>query len=358
MRASQRSNRPGVERQQHPASEVGDHRHPLSRRRNVVVPLAGAALLVAMLAGCSAGGSAMSEQAPAAGGSADGSAPRPLSGEVALSDGAAPDAAEGADAEGTDVERSVVTTGDVYVTVDDPVEAAADAVLIAEQAGGRVDHRTENPGSEVEPAWASLTLRIPADHLDAVLDDLRELGDVTSVSMDASDVTQQHQDLDARITALKTSVGRMTALLAEAKDLGDLIAIESELTSRQGELDGLVQQREQLDDRIAYSTLSVGFATVDVAPAPAPDGFWGGLVAGWNGLLLFLGWLGLAVGVILPWVVAGLAVAAIVVAIVRLARRRDDRPPADPGDPGAAPGADGGAQEAPVAPAHDPATRA
>lgn len=316
---------------------------------------AGAALLIALLAGCSAGGSAMSEQAPAAGGSADGSAPQPLSGEVALSDEAALDAMEGSDAGSSAAERSVITTGDVSVTVDDPVEAAADAARIAEQAGGRVDSRTENPGSEVEPAWASLTLRIPADDLDAVLDDLRELGDVTSVSMNASDVTQQHQDLDARISALKTSVGRMTALLAEAKDLGDLIAIESELTTRQGELDGLVQQREQLDDQIAYSTLTVGFTTVDVAPSPAPDGFWGGLVAGWNGLLLFLGWLGVAVGVILPWVLAGLVVAAIVVGIVRLVRRRGGR---GPGDPGATAGAEGDAQEAPVAPDHDPATRA
>ncbi len=258
--------------------------------------------------------------APAGAGSLDGTVT--LEGEA----GAPADASSLA----AEAERSVVTTGDVRITVDDPVDAAAEAVRITQQAGGRVDQRTENPGPPDDPASgsASLTLRIPADGLDVALGALRELGDVTSVSMDATDVSQQHDDLDARITALQTSIGRMTALLAEAEDIGDLMAIETELTTRQADLDALVQQRDGLDDRIAYSTLNVGFSgvTVVVAPEPAPEGFWGGLIAGWNGLLLLLGWVGVVVGVLLPWLLAGLVVAMAVVAIVRLVRGRGRGP--------------------------------
>ncbi|WP_092964797.1 DUF4349 domain-containing protein [Agromyces sp. CF514] len=321
MRASQRSNRPGVERHEQPETGVGERRHPLGRRRSrgtvAMVAGAGAALIIAALAGCSASNGSMSADrapmdAPAGAESLDGA--------VTLEAEGAADAATGT----IDVDRAVVTTGDVRITVDDPVEAAAEAVRLTQQAGGRVDQRTENPGPAGDPesASASLALRIPADALDAVLDDLRELGDVTSVTMDATDVSQQHDDLDARISALETSIGRMTALLAEAEDIGDLMAIESELTTRQADLDALVQQRDGLDDRIAYSTLTVGLTTVAVvvAPEPAPEGFWGGLVAGWNALLFFLGWVGVVLGVLLPWLLAALVVAMVVVAIVRVVR--------------------------------------
>ena len=277
---------------------------------------------VALLAGCSLGSGgdeASTGLAPMADAPMIDQAPEALDGTSSENAGSDSDAAA--------VDRSVITTGWVAITVDDPVAAAAEAVKLTAQADGRVDDRTERPGTDTEPASASLVLRIPADRLDTVLEQLRDLGDVTSVQLSAADVTQQHQDLDARIDALTASVARMKALLAEAADIADLIAIESELTTRQGELDSLVQQREGLEDQIAYSTVSVELRTADAAPSPAPDGFWDGLAAGWDGLLFFLGWLGVAIGVILPWVLAAAVVVAIVLGIVRLAqapaRRRE-----------------------------------
>ena len=132
-------------------------------------------------------------------------------------EGEAADGAAGGAAEAQLVERSVITTGWVSITVDDPIVSAEDAADIAEQAGGRVDSRNESPGTDTQPASASLTLRIPADELDAFVDELRELGAVNSVSMNAADVTQQRKDLDARIEALTASVDRLQQLLARRR---------------------------------------------------------------------------------------------------------------------------------------------
>jgi len=66
-----------------------------------------------------------------------------------------------------------------------------------------------------------LTLRIPADELDRTVADLKELGTVNFVSLNAADVTRQSQDLDARITALQTSVDRLLALMAAATSTPD-----------------------------------------------------------------------------------------------------------------------------------------
>lgn len=304
-------------------------------RRRLVPAAAAAALLALLLAGCTAGSGASdapmmepAQQAPqvegedAAGGTAD--------------DGA------------TLVERHVITTGWVSITVDDPVDAAQRAVDLAEARGGRVDSRTETPGTDAQPPSASLTLRIPSDDLDPFLAELRELGTVTSVSMNSDDVTQQRKDLDGRIDALTASVDRLQQLLSEATTIADLIAIESELTTRQAELDSLTQQRDALVDQVDYSTISVDLVTEAVAPDPQPDDFWSGLLAGWNALIGFATWLGVAVGVLLPWALAALVVGAIVLVIV-LAASRSRRP--KPPTPDAMPAAsDPTAPPAPPAP--------
>ncbi|GAA4382897.1 DUF4349 domain-containing protein [Agromyces bauzanensis] len=292
-----------------------------------LAPAAAAAAMIALLfAGCTAGGSSDSG-VPAVEAPSGGVAPEPgLDGEAAQE---AVD--DSADSQLTD--RSVITTGWVSITVDDPIANAEDVAELTERAGGRVDNRSETPGTDTQPASASLTLRIPSDELDGVVDELRELGTVNSVSMNASDVTQQRQDLDARIDALSASVDRLRELLATATSITDLIAIESELTTRQAELDSLTQQRDWLVDQVDYSTLTVELVTEEVVPDPAPDDFWSGLVAGWNALVDFAKWLGIAVGVLLPWVGVLLAAAALIVAVVVVAtrgrRHRTDAPTAE-----------------------------
>ena len=264
------------------------------------------------------------------------------------------DAAGGTAADGAELaERSVITTGWVSITVDDPVDGAQQAVDLAEARGGRVDSRSETPGTDAQPPSASLTLRIPSDDLDPFLAELRELGTVNSVSMNASDVTQQRNDLEGRIDALTASTDRLQQLLSEATTIADLIAIESELTTRQAELDSLTQQRDALVDQVDYSTITVDLVTEAVAPDPQPDDFWSGLAAGWNALIGFATWLGIAVGVLLPWALAALVVGAIVLVIVLVASRsRRPKPPA----PGPTPGASDPAAP-PVPPASDAASQ-
>ncbi|WP_104162600.1 DUF4349 domain-containing protein [Cryobacterium sp. N22] len=237
----------------------------------------------------------------------------PVPGEAAVGDAAGDTAI---------ADRSVITTGSVSLTVADPIRSAEDAATIVEEAGGRVDSRTETPETENQSASANLSLRIPVGDLDRTLDALRGLGTVNYVSLNSSDVTQQSQDLDARITALSTSVDRLLALMSQATTTTDLIAIESELSTRQAELEGMKSQRDYLTDQIEYSTISLElYSTGTVAPG-APDNFWTGIVAGWNTLVTALGALLVGIGFALPWLAILAVAGGIVFLIVRLATRR------------------------------------
>ncbi|MFC8181793.1 DUF4349 domain-containing protein [Rhodococcus sp. NPDC057297] len=275
-------------------------------KRSLVVVLAGA---LVVLAGCS--------------GSSDGPAGPPAADSSFTSPGVAlaPDSGGAVREQApSPVERKEVVTGQIFVTADDPVDAARDAVSVVESAGGRIDNRTENPATENSTASSSITARIPAAELTVTVDEISALGKVTSVSITRDDVTMQYQDLDARIAALGASVDRLRALIAGATNTADLIEAESALSSRQGELDGLVSQRSYLADQVELSTITVQFSTDDVTPSPGPDNFLDGLISGWNSLIDAIGDGIVAVGRAIPWLGALAVGAGIVYALVRTVR--------------------------------------
>ena len=290
---------------------------------------AAAALLAAvlLLAGCSASGSSndagssVTNPGTATDSSKDsGVVGAPQAGDAAGS--ATSGTVTGSTGEVASGQRDVIMTGSMSITAKDPIKATQDAVTITEQAGGRIDSRTENPQAENQPASATLTLRIPADALDRTVTELKKLGTVNFVSLNASDITQQTQDLDARITALKTSVDRLLALMQQATTTTDLIAIEGTLSQRQADLESLQSQRNFLSDQVDFSTITLSlYSTGTVAPG-APGDFWTAIGAGWAALVGALGAALVGIGYALPWIALLGVTALIVILIVRMSRRK------------------------------------
>ena len=219
-------------------------------------------------------------------------------------------------------DRSVITTGYLYVTVDAPLESATEAVAIVESAGGRVDARQEFAPQGGDAGGAQLTLRIPAERLTATLDRLKELGEVEELQLSASDVTREVQDIDARVTALRSSITRLLALQDEAATVEDLIALETAISDRQAELESLEAQQRYLADQVGLSTITLVLGSRDVAPVTEPDTFLTGLIAGWEALVAFGSGLLVLLGVLLPWLVLLGLLGLVVLLIVRRARRR------------------------------------
>lgn len=284
-------------------------------RATTAILTSGLALAALLLAGCTAGSSMNSEGVGDSSSSEDaGTVPQDL---VPLGSAAAGDAGSASTAD-----RSVITTGSVSLTVADPIRSARDAATIVEEAGGRVDSRTENPQTDNQSASANLSLRIPAADFDRTLDDIRALGTVNYVSLNAADVTQQSQDLDARITALTTSVNRLLALMEQATSTTDLVAIEGELSTRQSELESMQSQLDYLTDQIEYSTVGLDLLSTGTVAPGAPDNFWTGLVSGWNSLVAVLGGVVIGIGFALPWLAVVAVVGGLVFLLVRLSKRK------------------------------------
>lgn len=209
------------------------------------------------------------------------------------------------------VARQLVRTAQLSLDVDDPTVAGRKVRAAATGAGGVVaEEESTDSGSR-------LTLRVPADRLDATMDAVAGLGHVTSRASHTVDATEDVIDLDARVASHRASVDRVRALLAHATSIGDVLSVESELTSREADLDSLTGRLDALRGQVALSTLAVDVEK-DAAPVPdGPGGFRAGLANGWEGLRS----VGVGAGAVAGFLVPFLPVVAVLAGIAFGGRR-------------------------------------
>jgi len=226
---------------------------------------------------------------------------------------AAPGPAQGVPVGG--VQRSLVRSAQLTVEVEDATAVARQVRVAVAAAGGLVTEEQSSDGGSF------LVLRVPADALDRLTDDIGALGRrVTNRSSQVVDATEEVVDLDARVASQQASVTRVRALLAQATSIGDVVAIESELSRREAELDSLTARLTALSDQVEFSTLTVdlrGLSNPVPPEVPAAPGFLDGLGAGWAGLLVVGSAIAAVVGFVLPFV----PVVAVLIGIIWLARR-------------------------------------
>lgn len=313
-------------------------RHPSRSSRLVGVALAGSLALVAATA-CGAGGDSSS--------GSGGSQAAPQSQARADLAGSGKEPAPGAFTEGATTDRT--TTGsttvvpavadrklarraDVGLRVKDvsaaatrlrDIAAAAGGIVVAEQVSsdpqapgepGPVDPAPtdlpKEPATPVPtPGYGTVTISVPADRLDATLDEVAKVGTVLSRRTSTDDVTARYVDTASRVASMKASVERVRALMSRADKLADVVTLEAELSRRQADLEAMEQQLAALDDQVALAPISVSLSTA-ATPVPAEDttGFLAGLAAGWSAFTTSVRVLLTLLGALLPFAVAAAVV--------------------------------------------------
>ncbi|SHE49730.1 DUF4349 domain-containing protein [Streptoalloteichus hindustanus] len=225
---------------------------------------------------------------------------------------------EGAVRAAAQADRRVIRSAELEVRHDDAVAAVARAREVGTRAGGFAAAEDTRGGQ------GRVTLRVPADRLDGVLDELGRLGELVRREQRAEDVTDQLVDVQARLAAQRASVDRVRALLERAGTVSEVVQVEGELAKRQAELESLQRRNESLAGQVALSTVVFRVASAPTSGGDA-DGFVGGLGAGWRAFTAAVGAALTALGAMLPFLVA-LGVPAAGVLWVLRRRRRTARP--------------------------------
>ena len=208
--------------------------------------------------------------------------------------------------------------------------AAVDGIILAESIGtsGGPDPVPLTDSTKVSATtYAEITLSVPSDQLDGVVDSLGSVGKVLQSTSSSDDVGAQIVDTQSRLATMRVSVARVRGFLDSAKDLTQVVTLEAELTRRESDLEALEAQLASLKGSVARSPVQVSLTTqpaVIVPPQPA-TGFFAGLKGGWSAFVASVAVMMTVVGAVLPFAVLVALLGLPVWWFVR--RRRVGTPP-------------------------------
>ena len=185
---------------------------------------------------------------------------------------------EAPEAAATDVASKIIYSADLSAqTTDfDTAISTLDAQIAAfggfiERSDVNGDTRYNNDGTtSIINRWAYYTIRVPASRFEEFLHQTEGIGNVTSVSRYAENVTSQYTDYEARLDSLRTQEERLLAMLEKSEDVESLIALEQRLADVRYELESIERNLRNLDLQISYSTINLNLQEVEVYTPTVP----------------------------------------------------------------------------------------
>lgn len=171
-------------------------------------------------------------------------------------------------------------------------------------SGSYIQQSDSRAATEYSPAYASMTIRVPASAYGDFKSFLGSLATLSSSREHGEDVTAQYFDTEARLKVLQAQEERVRSFIAASKDLDEIFKIERELTRITTEIEQLTTVKNRLDNLVSYATIYVEVhelaADKIIEPLKTPfgervnealQGSLKGLVAAVQAVLLFLIWI-------------------------------------------------------------------
>ena len=193
------------------------------------------------------------------------------------------------------VKTASLVLGIAHGSFEDKV---GEAHAVADSLGGFVVQSFASQGSGNRIAEGSLVLRLPAESYGPALSRLRGIGKVESLEESGQDVSKEFVDLNARIRQLRAVEAQ---LLQQANDVPAALAVQSQLSQVQLDLEQARGRLQYLDNRVAFATISMSMHEL-VVVSPKGGGF--SIVDAWAtagaAFLTVVGWIFIGIAVVAP----------------------------------------------------------
>ena len=160
-------------------------------------------------------------------------------------------------------QRIIVRTVDMSLTVEDVPQVINNVGQLAEKMGGWVVSSDRS-----QRHFGSVSVRVPAERLDDVLDGLRGFAvEVESEIINSRDVTDEYVDTTARLTNFEATQDALLRLLGRAEKVEDALKVQTELSRVQGEVERLQGRIKFLEQTSAFSLVNVrlNLAPIDMS---------------------------------------------------------------------------------------------
>lgn len=176
-------------------------------------------------------------------------------------------------------QKQIIKRGSLALEVKEVQEVLDASVAVIRKHGGEITLQTSSvegkqltvgngstrPGdyypNPVVGDYAYLTLTVPADKFEPLLEELKEQGKVITESVTADDVTLTILGLQAQMDSAVKSITTLEDLLVKATTVDDILKIEGALQQRKQSLASMQAQETSLKQQVARSSLTLQLVT-------------------------------------------------------------------------------------------------
>ncbi len=157
---------------------------------------------------------------------------------------------------------------------------------------------------------STMTIRIPADQMNAFLSEVSEISNVTRRSENVQDVTLDYVDLASHKKTLQAEHDRLLQLLEQAESIEDIITIEQRLSNVQYQIESMESQLRTYDNKVDYGTVHLEVDEVQELTPVEEETLWERISGGFvddlkrigNGALEILVWLLIHIPTLALWI--------------------------------------------------------
>ena len=147
--------------------------------------------------------------------------------------------------------RKLIRTGNIRFEVSSLAETKAATEAWAKRFGGYVSDFSEDGRS------LGMTVHIPSSAFDDAMSSSGAIGKIVSKSADSVDVTDRFYDLDSRLATRRVLLERLQSYLREAKNMKDMLDIETKINDVTVEIEQMQGQFNRLSEQIDYSEIYI-----------------------------------------------------------------------------------------------------
>jgi hypothetical protein len=163
--------------------------------------------------------------------------------------------------EGNLTERKVIKNGNLDIIVAKAEETAEKLKAIATQYNGFVNAANIYEVTDGIKS-GSVTLRVPADQFDAAVREIKKLAiKVNRENINASDVTEQFVDLEARLKNLRAGEDQFLGIMKRATTVDETLRVQNQLVSIRGQIEQIQGQLTYLSRQVDMSSIVVSLTT-------------------------------------------------------------------------------------------------
>lgn len=220
-------------------------------------------------------------------------------------------------------EQKVIKTAymDLEVSRGKFEKALFDITRLAENNGGFVSHTQSYSDKDGNLTGGSIVIRIPQNSYNSVIEQIKNMGTVKSISISGQDVTQEYVDLESRLKNLTAQEKILLDLMAQSKEVIDSVEVQRELSIVQEQIEVMKGRMNYLDNMVSFSTIEINLFEPEPITATTGWGLLDAIKRGLRGAVTVFNIIVTLIVAVSP-IVAILAIIAVIVWLIIRARQR------------------------------------